>query len=96
MNYNVKQYEDLFNKGTILLNERKLNEALVYFNKAYKLNNKDPELLCNIGVANLHLENFEKGLSWLQRALTFDSRNPITLLNIAIILSIINPHFVVK
>jgi len=81
-----KKYEDLYNQGTIALNNRKPQEALNFFKKANKLVDDDPELFCNMGSTYLQLEEFEKGKECLNRAISYDPYNPITLLNFALIL----------
>ena len=85
----TKEYEDLFNKGVITLNQKHApKEALEYFKKAYRLVDNDPELFNSMGGAYLLLGEYDKAISFLNRALSLDQYNPISLVNLAILYAI--------
>lgn len=83
----IPLWEQLYDEGTNLMNARRHEEALEKFQAALRINKTDSELLTNIGVVNLHLENFEEGMKWLDRSLKIDPYNPITLFNKGMFLS---------
>ena len=89
MNKKQKQFDDLYNQGTILLEKRELQEALIFFEKAYKIDNTDFELLTNLGVTHLQLKQYQEGLTYLEEALKYNAHDSITLFNKAKILSIL-------
>ena len=78
---NEAQFVQLYDRGTILLNERKFNQALENFHEAIKIDNTDPELLGNTGITYVQLGNYDKGLKFLNHSLGYDDKNPIILLN---------------
>lgn len=84
---NIPLWEQLYDEGTILMKERKLEDALEKFHQALKLNDQDAELLSNTGIVYLHLEQQEEGMKWLDRSLALKPYEPITLFNKSLFLA---------
>jgi len=59
----------LYNLGTALIHEGKLNEALTYLLKASDLDAKHPNIYHNLGGIYYQLKNYPLSLAYLQKAL---------------------------
>lgn len=78
--------------GTAYLALKESKESIPYFEKAIEINPKHAQLYNNLGTAYLTTGDYEKAFKNYINASDLDSRNPLTLYNIASILQIKNKH----
>ena len=67
--------DDLVKKGKTLLEENKFEEALGFFEQALLLNQNDPELWNNKGVALRSIGRYDEALDCFNKSLELDPRD---------------------
>jgi len=77
----IPLWERLYDEGTILMQQRKFQEALDKFFESYAINNNDPELLSNIGACYINMGKEKEGLQWLDKSLEINPHDAVTLCN---------------
>lgn len=65
-------YTDLLELSEFYILSQKYNEALKILKKAQKLNNRDPELYYNFGIAYEALNERDKAINSFRQALSLD------------------------
>ena len=71
--YNRKK---LFKKGINLMADEKLEEAIMYFQQALRIDPKNVETLIKLGYANFHIDEHGEALSVYDKVLDIDVTNP--------------------
>ena len=74
-NANMNQINDLVEKAKILLEENKFEEALGFFEQALLMNQNDPELWNNKGVALRSMGRYDEALECFNKSLELDPRD---------------------
>jgi tetratricopeptide (TPR) repeat protein len=76
--------EALANLGKVLFNQKQFSEALIYFEKAYKLAPQDSWILFHVGLTCGELKQFAKAISYYERFLEIEPDNVNVLFNLGI------------
>ena len=71
--YNRKK---LFKKGVNLMADEKLEEAIMYFEQALRIDPENVETLIKLGYAKFHLDEHSEALSVYDKVLNIDVTNP--------------------
>lgn len=66
-------YADLLELSEFYILSQKYEEAIKILKKAQKLNNRDPKLYYNLGIAHEALNEREKAINSFRQALSLDS-----------------------
>jgi len=74
-NTNMNQIKDLVEKAKILLENNKFEEALGFFEQALLMNQNDPELWNNKGVALRSMGRYDEALECFNKSLELDPRD---------------------
>ncbi len=69
------EIEDLVQKGRILMDEGKFNDALGFFEQALLLNQDDPDLWNNKGTALRSLGRYEESIECFNKSLEIEPRD---------------------
>ncbi len=71
----MSNIDDLVQKGKILLEENKFEEALGFFDQALLLNQNDPELWNYKGVVLRSIGRYDEALECFNKSLELDPRD---------------------
>ena len=71
----MTQIEDLVEKGKKLLDETKFEDALGFFEQALLLDQNDPELWNNKGIALRSMGRYDEALECFNKSLELDPRD---------------------
>lgn len=71
----MNEIETLVKKGQILMDEGKFNDALGYFEQALLLNQNDPDLWNNKGIALRSLGRYEESMECFNKSLEIEPRD---------------------
>jgi len=71
----MAEIQDLVSKGRILLEDGNFNDALGFFEQALLLNQNDPDLWNNKGIALRSMGRYEEALECFNKSLKIDPRD---------------------
>ena len=71
----MDEIDALVKKGQILMDEGKFNDALGYFEQALLLNQNDPDLWNNKGIALRSLGRYEESMECFNKSLEIEPRD---------------------
>ena len=71
----MNQIDDLIKKGKAKLDEGKFEDALEYFEQALLLDQKNPELWNNKGVALRSIGRYDEAIECFNKSLEIDPRD---------------------
>ncbi len=69
------EIQDLVAKGQLLLEDGKFNDALGFFEQALLLNQDDPDLWNNKGIALRSMGRYEEAMECFNKSLKIDPRD---------------------
>ncbi len=71
----MAEIQDLVSKGRILLEDGNFNDALGFFEQALLLNQNDPDLWNNKGIALRSMGRYEEAMECFNKSLKIDPRD---------------------
>jgi len=71
----MDEIQDLVSKGRILLEDGNFNDALGFFEQALLLNQNDPDLWNNKGIALRSMGRYEEAMECFNKSLKIDPRD---------------------
>ncbi len=71
----MDEIQDLVSKGQSLLEDGKFNDALSFFEQALLLNQNDPDLWNNKGIALRSMGRYEEAMECFNNSLKIDPRD---------------------
>ncbi len=71
----MDEIQDLVSKGRILLENGNFNDALGFFEQALLLNQNDPDLWNNKGIALRSMGRYEEAMECFNKSLKIDPRD---------------------
>ncbi len=71
----MDEIQDLVSKGRILLEDGNFNDALGFFEQALLLNQNDPDLWNNKGIALRSMGRYEEAMECFNNSLKLDPRD---------------------
>jgi tetratricopeptide (TPR) repeat protein len=84
-NANPEGISENINLGNFLFDNHQYEQALVYYKKAIKLDNKNTDVIVDAGVSYFNLKNFEQAIHYFKNALELNPNHPNALYNLGIV-----------